>query len=313
MDEICHQLLSIIQARGDGMNTEYKGIFTALTTPFEDQEVHLGKFRENIQKYNTFELSGYVIGGSTGEFVFLTDEECLSLVKTAAQTAAAGRKLIAGTARESVIGTIAFTHRAADMGAQAALIVLPHYYQGAMNQVALQKYYEAIADAVPIPVLIYSIPRNTGIVPSAQLIIDLSQHPNILGIKDSSGNLSLLQEAYPAMRSETTFLLGAGSILLPGLQMGASGGILTLAAVVPELCSRLYGLFQEKWWEQAFALQGDLVPLNQAVTKYYGVPAAKYALDLLGFHGGSCRLPLLPLETKVKTEIRDILVALKLI
>ncbi len=182
-----------------------------------------------------------------------------------------------------------------------------------MNQVALQKYYETIANQVPIPIIIYSIPRNTGIVPSSRLIIDLSQHPNILGIKDSSGNLSLLQEAYPSMRSETTFLLGAGSILLPGLQLGAGGGILTLAAVVPELCSRLYALYQDQQWEKAVRLQMDLVPLNQAVTKNYGVPGAKYALDLLGFHGGPCRLPLLPLEAKVKTEIRDILITLKLI
>lgn len=292
---------------------KYAGIFTALTTPFQDEKVHLGKFRENIQKYNQFDLSGYVIGGSTGEFVFLTDEECLSLVKTAAQTAAAKRKLIVGTARESVRSTVAFTCQAADLGAQAALIVLPHYYKGAMNQVALQKYYEFIADQVPIPVIIYSIPRNTGIIPSPRLIIDLSQHPNILGIKDSSGNLSLLQEAYPSMRSGATFLLGAGSILLSGLQLGASGGILTLAAVVPELCARLYALFKEQRWEQAVALQMDLVPLNQAVTKYYGVPGAKYALDLLGFHGGLCRLPLLPLEAQVKSEIAEILTTLNLI
>jgi 4-hydroxy-2-oxoglutarate aldolase len=145
------------------------------------------------------------------------------------------------------------------------------------------------------------------------LIIDLSQHPNILGIKDSSGNLSLLQEAYPSMRSGSAFLLGAGSILLSGLQLGASGGILTLAAVVPELCARLCALFKEQRWEQAVALQMDLVPLNQAVTKYYGVPGAKYALDLLGFHGGLCRLPLLPLEAQVKSEIAEILTTLNLI
>ncbi len=295
------------------MNTVYSGIFTALTTPFEDDRIHLEKFQENIQKYNQFDLTGYVIGGSTGESVFLTDEECLSLVQAAARTAASGRKLVVGTARESVRSTITFTHQAADMGAQAALIVLPHYYKGAMTQAALQKYYETIADQVPIPVIIYSIPRNTGIVPSPRLIIDLSQHSNILGIKDSSGNLSLLQEAYPSMRSGATFLLGAGSILLPGLQLGASGGILTLGAVVPELCTRLFTLFCEQKWEQAFRLQMDLVPINHAITKYHGVPGAKYALDLLGFHGGACRLPLLPLEDRSKAEIAEILAKLNLL
>jgi 4-hydroxy-2-oxoglutarate aldolase len=295
------------------MSTEYKGIFAALTTPFEDDDVALPRFRENMEKYNQLDLAGYVIGGSTGEAVHLTDEECLSLLETARETAAPGRKVIAGTARPSTRQAVAFTNRAADIGADAALVVLPHYYKGLMTRDALKAYYFSLADQARIPVLIYSIPQNTGIIPAPDLIIELSRHPNILGIKDSSGNLTLLEEAFPFMEKGSTFLLGAGSILLPALHLGASGGILTLGAVAPELCIRLYSCFEERDWERGKRVQIEVVPLNQAITRYYGIPGAKYALDLRGFYGGPCRQPLLPLDNEAKSRIKGILTELDLI
>lgn len=293
--------------------TEYRGIFAALTTPFRSDRILPEKLRDNIARYNGFGLSGYVIGGSTGESVLLSDEECLALIETTRASAAPGRKLIAGTARGSALHTASFTNRAADLGADAALIVMPHYYKGLMSEEALRRYYTEVADAARIPVILYSIPQNTGITPSPGLIIELSRHPNILGIKDSSGNLTLLQEAYPDMAAGSTFLLGAGSILLPALQLGASGGILTLGAVAPDLCTRLYDLYQEGNWEDGLRLQMEAVALNQAVTRYYGVPGAKFALDLRGYYGGPCRLPLLPLKDDAKQKIRNILESLELI
>ncbi len=295
------------------MSADYRGVFAALTTPFEEDEVSLDRFRENIDKYNQWDLAGYVVGGSTGEAIHLTDEECLSLIGAARKASAPGRKLIAGTARASARQTIVFTNRAADLGADAALIVLPHYYKGLMTPEALKAYYFSVADKIRIPLLVYSIPQNTGIVPPPELIVELSRHPNILGIKDSSGNLTLLGEAFPFMAPGSTFLLGAGSILLPALQLGASGGILTLGAVAPELCIRLYAHFQEQNWEKGRRLQMEVVPLNQAITKYYGIPGAKHALDLRGFYGGPCRLPLLPLESQAKSRIKTILTELDLI
>ncbi|MFA9453662.1 MAG: dihydrodipicolinate synthase family protein [Candidatus Aminicenantaceae bacterium] len=295
------------------MTTEYQGIFTALTTPYDQDEIAPERLRENIEKYNQWGLAGYVVGGSTGENVLLTDDECLKLVEIAREASAPGRKLIAGTARASVRQTISFTNQAADLGADAALIVLPHYYKGLMSPDALRAYFLSVADKAKIPIIIYSIPQNTGVTPSPGLIIELSQHSNILGIKDSSGNLTLLQEAYPCMAPGSMFLLGAGSILLPGLHLGASGGILTLGAVAPELCVRLYELFQAEDWDKGWHLQMDLVPLNQAITKYHGVPGAKHALDLRGYYGGPCRLPLLPLDDQAKQKIQTILEKLQLI
>lgn len=295
------------------MKPEFKGIFAALTTPFVNGEISPQKFIENIDKYNTHDLAGYVIGGSTGENVYLTDKELHTLIKTAKENAAPDRKVIAGTARESTKNTIEFTNRSADIGIDAALIILPHYYKSLMITDALKQYYLTIADKSQIPIIIYSIPRNTGITPDPQLIIDLSQHPNILGIKDSSGNLTLLEEAYPYMSEGSTFLLGAGSILLPALSLNASGGILTLGAVAPELCVKLYSLFLENRQDEAQKLQLEIVPLNQAITKIYGVPGAKYALDLRGYYGGLCRSPLLPLNESAQADIRNILSKLDLI
>jgi len=294
------------------MHQDFKGIFTALTTPFEGENISPAKFHANISKYNEIDLAGYVIGGSTGESVYLTNDECISLVKTAKKNASPGRKIIAGTDRESTKNTLDFTNRAADEGIDAALICLPHYYRSLMNTDSLKKHYLTIAEQSRVPILIYSIPRNTGIMPTPELIIELSQHPNILGIKDSSGNLAFCEEVCPRLAPGSAFFLGAGSIIFPGLLMGASGGILTLAAAVPELCSKLYRLFLNKKWEAAKKLQLDLVPLNQAVTKIYGVPGAKYVLDLRGLYGGPCRLPLLPLEEKAKQQIKKILTKLNI-
>ncbi len=295
------------------MQQEFKGIFTALTTPFQEEQILLDKFTENINTYNQYELAGYVIGGSTGENVYLTDDERLILLKTAKAAAAPNRKIIAGTGCESTQNTIAATNRAADLGADAALVILPHYYKSLMTEAALRDYFLRIADQARIPLIIYSIPRNTGITPSAELIIELSQHPNILGIKDSSGNLSLLEDAKPSMPDGSTFLLGAGSLIFSGLLLGASGGIITLGAAAPELCTELYGLFLQGKHEEAKELQQNLVPLNQAVTRDYGVPGAKYVLDLRGYYGGPCRSPLLPLDGSAKTHIRKILTDLSLI
>ena len=295
------------------MSIEFKGVFAALTTPFTDDQIYPDKLKENIEKYNAYDLAGYVIGGSTGENVYLTDDEILSLAQTARDTAAPGKKIIVGTARESTRNTLDLTNKVADIGVDAALVVLPHYYKSLMHSAALKNHFLAIGDTSKVPVIIYSIPHNTGITPEPQLIIELSRHPNILGIKDSSGNLSLLEEAHPHMVSGSTFLLGAGSLLLTGLMKGASGGILSLAAVAPELCAKLYRLYRDNKLDKAKKLQLDLTPLNQAVTKDYGVPGAKYALDLRGYYGGPCRLPLLPLPEKDQLVIKNLLSQLNLI
>jgi len=295
------------------MPKNFKGIFAPLTTPFESDRASPVKLIENIQKYNTTKLAGYVVLGSTGESIYLSDDESESLVTASKKTASVEKTIIVGTARESTALTINFTNRMAALEADAALIRTPSYFKSRLDDEALKNHFFSIADRSRIPIIVYNIPVHTGISISPQVVIELSRHPNIIGIKDSSGNLSLLGETKPHLRKGFHFLLGAAGILLPGLIMGADGGIITVSTVAPELSTKLYELFKENKIPEAVETQFSLIPLNKALIQTYGVPAAKYALDLLGFYGGPPREPLLPLNEEGKREVRKILKKLELI
>lgn len=295
------------------MEAVKKGVYAALTTPFIREAVSLEKFRKNIERYNRSGLAGYVVLGSTGEAVFLNDDESERLVAEAKAAAAPGRVVIAGASRESARLTVDVINRLAALGADAALVKPPHYYKARMTQEALMIYYLKVADEARIPVIIYNIPQNTGVPVGSSLVVDLSRHPNIIGIKDSSGALSNLTETLPAVGPGFLFLIGAGSVFLPGLLMGAAGGILAMAAAVPGLCVRLYRLFLVNRLKEARDLQLSLVPLNKALTQTMGIPAVKHALDLLGYYGGPPRSPLLPLDRAGKRYIRKKLQGLGLL
>ncbi len=295
------------------MEKRFKGIFAPLTTPFMNEDISIERFRENIHKYNSFGLSGYVISGSTAESVYLSDDEVEKLVKAAVDACASDRQVIAGTAKESTNMTLEFTNRIADLGIDATLIRTPSYFKALMTQEALKKHYLTIADHSKIPLIIYHIPRYTGLALTPELLAELSKHEMIAGIKDSSGNMGFLDRVIPLLDTSFDFLLGAGSMLLPGLMMGSSGGVLGMSDVAPAQCVQLYHLFLEKRWEEAKQLQHDLVALNQALTVEHGIPSIKYALDLIGFYGGPCRPPLLEMTDTDKQKIRDILTTLNLL
>ena len=289
------------------MDNTFGGIFAALTTPFVKGETSPEKLRENIRKYNAFDLAGYVVLGSTGESVYLSDDESEKLVEAVKETAAAGRKIIVGTARESTKITLEFTNRMAAFGIDAALIRTPSYFTPSMTHDALKKHYLSLADKAKVPVMIYNIPQYTGVSVDIPLMVALSRHPNIVGLKDSSGNLIFASELIPQVDPSFAILLGAGSIFLSGLIMGASGGILRLASVAPEECAELYKLYQEGRIEDAKKLQINLIPVNKAIVKTLGIAGLKYALDLLGYYGGEPRSPLLPLDESEKEEMKGIL------
>ncbi len=295
------------------MAEKLQGVFAALTTPFEKDKISIKYFRENIKKYNTYDLAGYVIAGSSGEAAYLTDEESVILVKEALEASTPDKKIIVGTARESTASTIAFTNRMADLGIRAALVRTPSYFKSVMTSEALKRHYYAIADESQVPVIPYHIPQVTGLSIEQQLVIELSKHPNIIGIKDSSGNLPFLGEVIPNLPPNFSYLLGAGSVFLFGLSLGASGGILRLADVIPELCVTLYNDFLAGEWEKASRLQRDIIPLNNAIIQTHGIAGTKYAMDLLGFHGGPPRNPILPLDANGKNGIERILKRLKFI
>ncbi|MGQ9801246.1 MAG: dihydrodipicolinate synthase family protein [Candidatus Saccharicenans sp.] len=295
------------------MEKNFKGIFAALTTPFVDGKISPEKLRENIQKFNRTGLAGYVVMGSTGEAPFVDDEEAEILVREARKAASPEKHIIAGTGRDSAEWTIKLTNRLAESGAQAALIKPPYYYKSRMNYAALKAYYSEVADRAKIPVIIYNIPQNTQIWIPLELAVELSNHQNIIGLKESGGSLAYLSEVCSKVPADFQYLTGSGSILYSALEMGASGAILALANVAPELCVKLYELFVAGKKEEARQLQYRLIPLNRALTETHGIPAIKYALDRRGFYGGPCRTPLLPLETNAQSEIATYLRDLNLL
>lgn len=295
------------------MDKKFKGIFAALTTPFKGENILPEKFRDNIQKFNETGLAGYIVMGSTGEAPFVDDEEAEVLVKVARKAASPEKYIIAGSGRDSAEWTIRLSNRLAEAGAQAALIKPPHYYKSRMNYEALRAYYLEVADRVKMPVIIYNIPQNTQIWIPLELVVELAKHQNIIGLKESGGSIAYLGEVVKKVPSDFIYFTGSGSILYSALEMGASGAILALANVAPELCFKLYELFMAGKKEEARELQYKLIPLNRALTETYGIAAIKYSLDLRGFYGGPCRTPLLSLGAKAKLEIENYLRNLNLI
>lgn len=283
------------------------GIFPALTTPFNsDESVSLSAVRENICRYNETAIAGYVVLGSTGEAVMLSREEA-DLVLAAAKEAASPQKLlIAGTGAESTAETITRTKRAATLGYPVALVKTPYYYKPSYRSETYIRHYRAVADASPIPILLYSVPQFTGITLETPEILKLAEHPNIVGIKDSSGNIQRIAEMVAGAPKDFTVLTGGAAVFYPALTVGARGAILALAAPLPEKCAEVYDLFQRGQHAEAGKLQLLLAQASKIIVSDLGIPGAKYAMDLRGYHGGLSRLPLLPVPEEKERAIVDI-------
>lgn len=289
------------------MNKPLAGVYVALTTPFAGDEIAVDKLRDNVQKYNRTDLAGYLVLGSTGESVSLTDGESLRLVEAVVAAAGPDKKILVGTARESTKGTIDFTNSLTGRGIAAALVRPPSYFKSKMTREALKTHYRTVAEASRLPVLIYNMPQNTGISLEPQLIIDLAPHPNIAGLKESSGSLAFLGEVVREVPDRFHYFLGSGHVVYPGLEMGADGAILAVANAVPEMSAEIFRLFKAGKKDEARRLQLDLVPLNKAIVEVFGIAGLKYAQDLRGYYGGPTRLPLLPVDDKGRAEIAALL------
>lgn len=289
------------------MNKPLEGLYVALTTPFKGEEISPDKLRENVRRLNATAVDGYLVLGSTGECVSLTDEESLELVQAVLEAAGPDKKVLVGTARESTKTTIDFTDRLPVRGIAAVLVRPPSYFKSKMTREALKTHYLAVAEASRYPVLIYNMPANTGINLEPGLVIDLASHPNITGLKESGGSLGFLAEVVREARTGFHYFLGSGHVVHPGLEMGACGAILAVANAVPEMCAELFRLFQAGRKDAARSLQLELVPLNKALVDVYGIAGLKYAQDLRGFYGGPPRRPLLPVDEKGRAEIAALL------
>jgi len=285
------------------MTKPLEGIYVALTTPFAGDKIATSKLKDNVRKLNATGVAGYLVLGSTGECVSLTDAESLELVDAVLESASPGKKVLVGTARDWTKGTIDFTARLPAHGISAVLVRPPSYFKSKMTREALRAHYLAVADASRTPVLIYNMPANTGISLEPRLVIELASHPNIAGLKESGGSLAFVAEVVREVPQRFHYFLGSGSVVYPGLEMGACGAILAVANVVPEMCARIFRLFRAGKKDEARRLQLDLVPLNKTLAEVYGIAGLKYAQDLKGYAGGPTRLPLLPVEAKGRVEI----------
>ena len=283
------------------------GVFPPITTPFVNGKVAYDKLASNIKRWSLTGLKGFVVLGSNGEYVSLSEEEKRTVVDTVVQSAAEEMLIIAGTGCESTAETLRLTEDCAKLGAHAALVVTPHYYAGRMGEAALVKHYSEVADHSPIPILVYNVPKFTHINLATAIVAGLSEHPNIIGIKDSSGNVIQLGELLNAVAQDFNVLVGTAGVLFSGLTIGCVGGVCALANVAPEQCVKIYNLVRQGNFEAARDLQLKMLPVNQAVTAVYGVPGLKAAMDMLGYFGGDPRLPLLPSSQQERSEIKVIL------
>ncbi len=279
-----------------------------MTTPFaSDGSVSLADLKHNIHRYNGTDLAGYVVVGSTGESVLLTQEETEGILVTVREAAAKGKKLIAGTGAESTAETIKRTKRAADLGYDAALIKTPYYYKPAYKPEVLIAHFRRVADASPIPVLLYSVPQFTGIALEAAEVVALSQHPNIIGIKESSGNVLRVAEIIVGTPPAFQVLVGSAPTIYPSLVIGAHGGILALASALPEKCVALFELFGKRHHEKARELQAVLLRASKVILSEMSIAGLKYVMDQHGYRGGVPRLPLLPLHDEQKKRLNELL------
>jgi 4-hydroxy-2-oxoglutarate aldolase len=292
----------------DLMTVRLSGVFPPISTPFDARgDVALQRLVQNLERWNTYDLAGYVVLGSNGEAVYLNTEEKRRVLETARQAIPADKVLIAGTGCESTRETVALTCQAAEAGADAALLITPHFFGGKMTSEALVRHYRAVADAVPIPVVLYNVPKFTNVDMDATTIARAAEHPNVIGLKDSGGNVAKLADVVRLTGPDFQVLAGSAGFFFAGLTLGAVGGVLALANIAPQQCIDIYNLFQAGRWVEAAELQRCMVPVNAAVTARFGVAGLKAALDMLGYYGGPVRAPLLELSESERQTLRAIL------
>ncbi len=290
------------------MALQLEGIFPAVITPFDDDgALNLGALRANIHRWNQYGLHGYLVAGSTGESPFLTDDERLAVIKTVKNTMVEGMLLLAGTGRESTAHTIEACVQAAKAGADAALVVTPSFYRPLMSPAVLERHYHTVANASPIPVLLYNMPAFTGVNIALETVLALAEHPNIIGLKDSSGNSQFFAAAVRQTPADFAVFSGNLPTFAQSLISGGSGGILAVANVAPEICVALYRAAQAQNFVEVQELHNLLQPIWEVVGGSYAIGGLKFAMNLLGYAAGVPRPPLLSPSAEQQQKIKETL------
>ncbi|MEZ5315988.1 MAG: dihydrodipicolinate synthase family protein [Vicinamibacterales bacterium] len=286
------------------MRTRLQGIFAPIPTCFTASgEVDHAAVGDNVRVWAGTDLAGLLALGSNGEAALLDEEESAAVIATVRDALPRGALLLAGTGRESTRGAIAAAKRAAACGADAVLVRTPSFFKSQMTADALVAHFTAVADAAPVPVLLYNLPAVTGVMLTLPVVARLAEHPNIVGIKETSPDLERLGQFAQVEPARFAVLSGWAPVVFPALVSGAAGAILAVANVVPDLCVDLYRHVQAGRLDEALALQRRITPLAQLVTTGHSIGGLKVALDLVGLRGGPVRPPLRPPADRVRDEI----------
>ena len=289
------------------------GVFPPIPTPFNaDGDIDFDHLQSNFERWQQQPLSGYVVGGSNGEFVSLTIKERVEMIRKSRAVIPADRLLIAGSGMESTRATLDLTDKMAQVGADAAIVVTPSYYKNLMSADALESHYRQVADASAVPIILYSVPANTGIDLQVEAVIGLANHPNVLGIKDSGGNVAKIGLMVHETPERFQVLAGSAGFMLGALAVGAVGVVAALANIAGGILYEMLENFRAGNLPEASVIQRSLIEVNSAVTARFGVPGLKAAMDMLGFYGGPARAPLLSLTDEDKESLRQIVEKAKL-
>jgi len=286
------------------------GVFPPVPTPFKDDAVDAAALTRAIAGWARTSLSGFVVLGSNGEAALMDDDEADRAIAAARDGVPTGKLLIVGTGRESTIGAIRATRRAAALGADAVLVRTPGFFKSQMNADAFVRHYRAVADASSVPVLLYNFTAVTGVDIPPAAVFQLASHPNIGGMKESNADIAKLGDLIAGVPSTFRVLAGTATTFYAALCAGCAGGILALGCVVPDACVRLYELTVAGRHDEARALQRALVPLAKLIGPTYGVAGLKAALRLDGIEMGDPRSPLAPLGDAGIAALREQLSAL---
>ena len=278
-----------------------------MPTPFKDGEVDTNAIQANVRKWIAAGLGGIVAVGTNGEATLLDDDEADRVIEAARREVPSDRVLVAGAGHESTRATIAAARRAAAAGADAVLVKTPSVYKTHVTVAGLVAHYTAVADASPVPVLLYNFPGSTGVNLSADTVARLAAHPNIIGMKETSTDGAQFADLSAAVPDGFTVLCGAAPGLFAALCAGAGGAIVAVSALMPSVCLDLLAHVRAGRHDEALALQRRITPLGRAVTTTYGIPGLKAALDMSGFCGGDPRPPLGPLPADAVARIRVLL------
>ncbi len=283
------------------------GVMPPITTPFQNGKLALNKLTENFEKWNRTGLSGYLVLGSNGEAVYLSESERIKVVDVSRKSIPTSKIMVVGTGMESTQETIRFTNQVAKVGADVALVVTPSYFKASMKPQILYDHFISVADSSKVGILLYNVPQFTGINLEPELAARLSEHPNILGMKDSSGNIGQLSEIIHLSQKGFAVFVGSAPVFFPALCVGAVGGILAVANAVPQEYVQILNLFKEGKFDEARTLQNRLTPLAKGVTTKYGIGGLKMAMDLAGYFGGNPRPPLKRPGKEVEEELKKLL------